>query len=163
MNSISSDKRRTEDDNSFDRLFIAESRVTIINALPMLRRLAENIRHRRLALGLTQQRLAERAGMSVKYLGKLEAGRKNGAICPSVMIFSALCQALETTPNELLEQSPPPAGSKRQRAVPKMLHRELGEHALALDERNVAIIFELVRRLVELQPRSFPKRKGNRA
>ncbi len=60
--------------------------------------LALNIRSRRLELGLSQEELAHRVGVDVRYLGGIERRQEN----PSLKIIIALAIALGQTPAELL-------------------------------------------------------------
>lgn len=53
--------------------------------------IAERIRERRKVLGLTQEKLAERAGLSVNYLAQLEISDKT----PSLKTLASLASALE--------------------------------------------------------------------
>jgi len=56
------------------------------------------IREKRLSLGLTQERLAERLGKSLRLIVEIE----RGAVGMSIETLMALCEALKTTPNDLL-------------------------------------------------------------
>jgi transcriptional regulator with XRE-family HTH domain len=58
----------------------------------------ENLRILRLAKGLTQPTLAEKAGIEQSYLSKLENGRS----MPSDEVLKRLADALESTPEELM-------------------------------------------------------------
>ena len=59
----------------------------------------ERLTARRLALGLTQQDVADRAGTSRNYLGQLERGVKQRV--PNVLTMAALAVALHTTMDAL--------------------------------------------------------------
>ena len=61
--------------------------------------LSKNIRRKRRAHGLTQQELAERAGIDRSYLARLEAE----AINVSINVVFALSKALNCNPPELFE------------------------------------------------------------
>lgn len=65
---------------------------------PLVAVFAENVRRRRLELGLSQEVLAERAGVHRTYIGMLERSEKN------VTIYNIwrLALALEVEPSELL-------------------------------------------------------------
>lgn len=142
--------------NAIDKLFITEQVSPMMNPIKMLRRLATNIRRRRLELGLTQQQLAERAGISCKYLGKLEASRLKGQVCPSVTVFAALCRSLELSPNELLE--PAHAGTEaRSRATRRMANRDLSAQALKVSDKPAFLLLSLVQHIIELESRTAPQ------
>jgi transcriptional regulator with XRE-family HTH domain len=64
--------------------------------------LAENIKEKRRKIGLTQERLAEKAGMSLQYLAMLELARK----FPSGEMLERLAIALEVETYELLAITP---------------------------------------------------------
>ena len=57
------------------------------------------IRRERRALGLTLKELAERAAVSVVYLGEIERGKKY----PSALVLERVAAALELTVPDLLE------------------------------------------------------------
>lgn len=57
------------------------------------------IRERRLAKGLTRQQLADMAGVSLRYVGAVEAGDNT----PSIIAVFAFCEALGATPSALLD------------------------------------------------------------
>jgi transcriptional regulator with XRE-family HTH domain len=61
--------------------------------------LGSRIRARRLELGLTQEALAERAGVHTTYLGGIERGMRN----PSLAKILALAAALHEDPAELVQ------------------------------------------------------------
>lgn len=75
-----------------------------MNNREILRVLGHNIRQARLKAGLTQECLAELAGVHVQTLGAVENGRFPFA----VTTFVRLSQFLETSPNRLLEGLKPP-------------------------------------------------------
>ncbi len=52
--------------------------------------LGQKVRNLRRALGLTQEQLAERAGISLKHLGELERGRSNPTLSSLVGLASSL-------------------------------------------------------------------------
>jgi transcriptional regulator with XRE-family HTH domain len=60
--------------------------------------LGRAIRSRRLALGLSQEKLAEKAELHWTYIGGIERGERNVSLINIVRISSAL----EVTPSELL-------------------------------------------------------------
>ncbi|NIF56254.1 MULTISPECIES: helix-turn-helix transcriptional regulator [Burkholderia] len=63
---------------------------------------AENVRRERIALGLSQEALAERAGVHRTYVGMLERGEKNVTIYNIERIAMALC----VEPSSLLQERP---------------------------------------------------------
>lgn len=63
------------------------------------RRLAANVRERRKAAALSQERLAETARVSTIYLGQLERGT---AANPSLGVVASLAAALDCEPADLL-------------------------------------------------------------
>lgn len=90
------------------------------------RLLARNLKSIRAQRGLTQDSLAEMAGISKNYLAEIETGRKY----PSPDTFVALASALEVPPFRLImEDLPELLARSRQRgdgaAVRDMLAREL--------------------------------------
>ena len=64
--------------------------------------LANNIKERRRNIGLTQEKLAEKAGMSLQYLAMLELARK----FPSGEMLERLASALNIETYELLAIAP---------------------------------------------------------
>ncbi|MEN9683064.1 MAG: hypothetical protein RLZZ427_815 [Pseudomonadota bacterium] len=61
--------------------------------------LAANVRRRRQAFRLSQEELAHRVGVDVRYLGGIERQQEN----PSLKVIVALADALGTTPTKLLD------------------------------------------------------------
>ena len=66
--------------------------------------MAENIKEKRRNIGLTQEKLAEKAGMSLQYLALLELARK----FPSGDMLERLANALDIETYELLAIAPSP-------------------------------------------------------
>lgn len=66
--------------------------------MDMRRLVGENVRRLRLARGLTQEQLAERAGFTQQYLSELENGKQN----PTAITLYQLAEQLESTPAELV-------------------------------------------------------------
>jgi transcriptional regulator with XRE-family HTH domain len=62
--------------------------------------MAVNLRRERHARKLTQEDLADRAGLSSRYLGSIERGR----VSASVTVLGQLAQALRVSPCELIAQ-----------------------------------------------------------
>jgi transcriptional regulator with XRE-family HTH domain len=71
--------------------------------LPMdlKRAMASNVRRERYARGLTQEDLADRAGLSARYLGSIE----RGTVSASVTVLGRLAQALRIDPCELIRRA----------------------------------------------------------
>lgn len=61
---------------------------------------ARNVRLRRQALGLSQEELAEKAGLSVRYIGNIERNRQSA----SVRYLGKLAAALSVSPADLIAQ-----------------------------------------------------------
>jgi transcriptional regulator with XRE-family HTH domain len=64
---------------------------------PVLKRFGLRVRELRLAAGLSQEQLAERAGLHRTYIGGIERGERNVAILNIVR----LARALKVRPSEL--------------------------------------------------------------
>jgi DNA-binding XRE family transcriptional regulator len=62
-------------------------------------RLGENVRHWRIAAGLTQTAVAKRSGMNRSYLSRLESGRRN----PTLATLERLAKTLKVTPGTFFE------------------------------------------------------------
>lgn len=60
---------------------------------------AKNVRAKRAALGLSQEELAEKAGLHRTYIGMLERGEKN----VTIYNIERLAKALGVSPSSLLE------------------------------------------------------------
>ncbi len=60
-----------------------------------------NIRLRRKSLGLSQEELAHRVGVDVRYLGGIERNQEN----PSLEVICAIAAALGTSPSALLTEN----------------------------------------------------------
>ena len=61
--------------------------------------LAKNVRHWRLAAGLTQTAVAKRSGMNRSYLSHLESGRRN----PTLATLERLAKTFNVTPGSFFE------------------------------------------------------------
>lgn len=72
----------------------------------MTKTFAENIKKMRLRGKLTQERLAEIAGINAKYLGEIERGEKN----PTALVVYKLAHALRVPICELLPINACPRG-----------------------------------------------------
>ena len=69
--------------------------------------MGQRIRHYRQRKGVTQERLAELAGVSVSFMGHIERGSR----IASLDTLMRLCAVLEVTPNDLLGVSDAPKAS----------------------------------------------------
>ena len=65
------------------------------------------VRERRISLGLSQEELADRAGLHRTYVGSIERGERN----PSLLNIARLALALKVKPSELMPHLP--RGGKR--------------------------------------------------
>ncbi len=63
--------------------------------------LASNVRVRRRSLRLSQEELAHRVGVDVRYLGGIERAQEN----PSLKVIVALAEALDCSPTDLLSMA----------------------------------------------------------
>jgi transcriptional regulator with XRE-family HTH domain len=71
-------------------------------SMDLKRVMAINVRRERRAKEWTQEELADRAGLSARYLGSIE----RGAVAASVTVLGRLSQALRVDPCELIRSSP---------------------------------------------------------
>ena len=62
--------------------------------------IGKELRRARLAAGLTQERLAEKAKLHSTYIGLLERNKRS----PSLDVFLRLCKAMSVSPVKLLGQ-----------------------------------------------------------
>lgn len=74
---------------------------------PALQTLGGRIRERRGELGLSQEGLADKAGLHWTFVGQVERGRRN----LSLHNLLKLAEALETDPGRLVEGLPAPDGA----------------------------------------------------
>lgn len=80
--------------------------------MDFLQTIGKRIRARRHALGMSQEALAERAGLHYTYIGQIERGEKNA----SIETMLKLCVALDTTLEKLFEKIG--SGGMEQEAFP---------------------------------------------
>lgn len=66
---------------------------------PVVRAYAETLRRQRLQAGLSQVRLAEQAGISLRYVAALEAGTYQ----PTITVMLAVAQAMGLTLTQMIE------------------------------------------------------------
>jgi transcriptional regulator with XRE-family HTH domain len=69
-----------------------------ITFMDLKKAMATNVRRARHATELTQEELADRAGLSARYLGSIERGK----VSASVTVLGRLAQALRVDPCELI-------------------------------------------------------------
>ncbi len=74
---------------------------------PVIGAVATNVRRARRAGGVTQEKLADRAGLSSRYVGSIE----RGSVVISIVTLVELAKALGVEPAELLRL--PPRRSRR--------------------------------------------------
>ncbi|MCL2878748.1 MAG: helix-turn-helix domain-containing protein [Treponema sp.] len=99
--------------------------------------LAVNIKENRRKIGLSQEKLAEKANMSLHYLAILELGRK----FPSGEMLERLAKALEINAHELFAIAPSPQDEL------ELLRREIkNDIKSAFEERLEQIITDAIRR-----------------
>jgi len=68
---------------------------------PLVKRFAQNLRSRRLEVGISQEVLAERADLHRTYVGSVERGERN----VSLMNVERLAVALDVPPWKLLRET----------------------------------------------------------
>lgn len=82
----------------------------------LLAYLAANVRRTRESRAFTQEGLADRADLALRYLQRIE----RGAVNPSVGVLAALATALNVAPGDLLQRAtplpPPRRGRPRRQA-----------------------------------------------
>jgi len=102
----------------------------------VLQRISERIRHRRKTLGLTQEALAERAGLSANFLAQLEICVKT----PSLKTLVSLATALEIDLSDLVESSSPSQWNNEDSNLLRSLHEMKESDArFALDQLRTTI------------------------
>ena len=69
--------------------------------MDLKRAMAVNVRRERHARKLTQEELADRAGLSARYLGSIE----RGSVSASVTVLGLIAQALRIDPCDLIRSS----------------------------------------------------------
>ncbi len=92
----------------------------------VLSHIGANVRARRQKLGLTQERLAERSDLDLRFVQRVERGQTN----LSVAVLVALTDVLETTPAALFKPATMPAAQVgRPRKTKAKLERPGGRPA----------------------------------
>lgn len=74
---------------------------------------AANVRHRRKALGITQEAAADRAPMDMSYWSRIE----RGVIDPGLRMVVRIATALETTSGDLMTGTAEPAAADEARSM----------------------------------------------
>jgi len=95
-------------------------------------RFGERLREVRLQRGMTQVELAEKAAVSVNYVGRLE----KGTTTPGIDLVDRLAAALGATVAELLPAASPPDAS----AVLKERARRLFDGLIKSDDRATLVL-----------------------
>jgi transcriptional regulator with XRE-family HTH domain len=103
----------------------------------LLTTVGRRVRSAREELGLTQDQLAERAGLHVSYVGQIERGLRE----PSLRSLAAVATALNLQLADLLAADPPKEGR---------LLRELERVVDELKPPQQRELLEVVRRVVQL-------------
>lgn len=85
----------------------------------ILRHIGQNVKAARLKVGLTQECLAELAGVHWQTISYVE----NGKFLFSIVTFTKISQALEISPNRLLEGLPEPDRGRMEK-IRKMMARK---------------------------------------
>jgi transcriptional regulator with XRE-family HTH domain len=67
--------------------------------MDLKRAMAANVRRLRVERKLTQEELADRAGISTRYLGSIE----RGSTAATVVVLGRLARALRVDPRELIQ------------------------------------------------------------
>jgi DNA-binding XRE family transcriptional regulator len=90
-----------------ERSFLERSFLSLCPPIMDLKE-AINLRRERHAREMTQEELADRAGLSSRYLGSIE----RGAVSASVTVLGQLAKALRVNPCELIAQPQPRKSSR---------------------------------------------------
>jgi len=85
----------------------------------ILRQIGQNVKAARLKAGLTQECLEELAGVHWQTISYVE----NGKFLFTIITFVKISQALEISPNRLLDGLPAPEGERMDR-IKKMMARK---------------------------------------
>lgn len=76
-------------------IFILKGGLLLMKNKISLKKIGSNIQHARLKTGLTQDALAEKCGVSAKYISAIERGISSG----SISLIIDICNILDVTPN----------------------------------------------------------------
>src|SRR6202795_3276116 len=94
---------------------------------PLLAGVGARVRSLREAQGLTQKTLAERSGVSARFLAQLEAGDGN----ISLERFDQVARALDSSPSQLLDPRAPSGGDDERQRLRAVLGVELDRRSAA--------------------------------
>lgn len=92
-----------------------------VNNREILKTVGKNIREARLKAGLTQECLAELAGVHVQTIGAIE----HGGFPFAVTTFARISQFLETSPNRLLDGLEPPDSARTARIKKALIRKRV--------------------------------------
>lgn len=138
-----------------DRKYINFSMMNQAKIRPLLKTLARHMKERRKSLGLTQEQLAEKSGLSPNYIAKLELEKR----IPSMSALVALAEALEVAVPELLSEETGEVwmdATEEIARVMKSLNAE--DTAFALD--NLRFVVSHVKHLRTAETTSGKRRKS---
>ena len=76
--------------------------MSAVPAMDLNKAMARNVRRERHARKLSQEELADRAGLSARYLGSIERAR----VSASLTVLERLAEALRVDPCELIRGGP---------------------------------------------------------
>lgn len=113
---------------------------TKIEHADIVRRFAERLKEKRVALGLTQAELAKRSDVTLNYIGRLEGA---GA-APGIDLLERLAEALGATAADLLPSEPPPNPADVLRKEARRLFESLVKSA---DRDTLLLLVPLLARL----------------
>jgi transcriptional regulator with XRE-family HTH domain len=115
----------------------------------LLKTVGQRVRSAREDLGLSQEQLAERAGLHVSYVGQIERGLRE----PSLKSLLGVAQGLNLRLVDLLSEAPP-AGDR--------LLRELQRTICTMEPPQQRQILDVVRRVVRLAGGNASSRQARR-
>lgn len=100
------------------------------------KKLGERMRKERLSLGITQEVLAEKAGISVSFLGQVERGERK----PSLETVVNIANSLSVTVDFLLSDS--------YKTAPKSLIDELAYLVRETPEKDIKTVIEVTKTIL---------------
>ena len=96
--------------------------------------LGKKIKSLRMKCGLTQDRLAESAGLSLKHLGEIERGRTN----PNLLSMEKIAEALDVPIGELFDL-------EHEQIPLESLRRELIEKIETAEESECRLLYRMIK------------------